>query len=39
MIREQIMLPLLVIQQFALQMIENNDSNKAAYEKIVARSL
>ncbi|MDY0076022.1 MAG: phosphoenolpyruvate carboxylase [Bacteroidales bacterium] len=39
MIREQIVLPLLVIQQFALQMIEKNDSNKAVYEKMVTRSL
>lgn len=39
MIREQIVLPLLVIQQFALQMIEKNDNNKAVYEKMVTRSL
>jgi phosphoenolpyruvate carboxylase len=38
-VREQIVLPLLVIQQFALQMIEKNDSNKAVYEKMVTRSL
>ncbi len=39
LIREQIVLPLLVIQQFALQMIEKNDSNKTIYEKMVTRSL
>lgn len=38
-IREQIVLPLLVIQQFALQMIEKNDSHKEVYEKMVTRSL
>ncbi|MBZ0243591.1 MAG: phosphoenolpyruvate carboxylase [Bacteroidales bacterium] len=39
MIRERIVLPLLVIQQYALQMIEKNDSDKAVYEKMVTRSL
>lgn len=38
-IREQIVLPLLLIQQYALQKIEKNDENKIAYEKIVERSL
>ncbi len=38
-IREQIVLPLLVIQQYALQEIEQNSSNKSNYEKIVERSL
>jgi phosphoenolpyruvate carboxylase len=38
-IRERIVLPLLVIQQYALQKIENNTSNKKIYEKMVKRSL
>ncbi|MFZ1703965.1 MAG: phosphoenolpyruvate carboxylase [Saprospiraceae bacterium] len=38
-IREQIVLPLLVIQQYALQQIELNTPHKEAYEKIVRRSL
>lgn len=38
-IREQIVLPLLVIQQYALQMIEKNVGNKEVYEKMVTRSL
>ena len=38
-IREQIVLPLLVIQQYALQKIEQNSGNKKYYEKIVKRSL
>ncbi|MBU2558329.1 MAG: phosphoenolpyruvate carboxylase [Bacteroidetes bacterium] len=38
-IREKIVLPLLVIQQFALQMIEKHDHNKTVYEKMVTRSL
>jgi phosphoenolpyruvate carboxylase len=40
--RENIVLPLLTIQQFALQKIEENQGNeaqKAAYEKMVTRSL
>jgi len=38
-IREDIVLPLLVIQQYALQMIELNSNQKPIYEKIVTRSL
>ncbi len=38
-IREQIVLPLLVIQQYALQKIEQDSANKKYYEKIVKRSL
>lgn len=38
-IREQIVLPLLVIQQYALQKIEQNSKYKNNYEKIVKRSL
>jgi phosphoenolpyruvate carboxylase len=38
-IREEIVLPLLVIQQYALQKIEQGSPNKAVYEKIVSRSL
>jgi phosphoenolpyruvate carboxylase len=38
-IRERIVLPLLVIQQYALQKIEENSSSKDTYEKIVERSL
>jgi len=38
-IREQIVLPLLVIQQYALQKIEQNISDAGTYEKIVQRSL
>ena len=38
-IREQIVLPLLVIQQYALQKIEQNSEFKKNYEKIVKRSL
>ncbi len=38
-IREQIILPLLVIQQYAMQKIEQNSKRKTAYEKIVKRSL
>ncbi len=38
-IREQIVLPLLVIQQYALQKIESNSKQRAIYEKIVERSL
>ncbi len=37
--REQIVLPLLVIQQYALQQVEKNDRYRAAYEKMVTRSL
>ncbi|MEE9431266.1 MAG: phosphoenolpyruvate carboxylase [Melioribacteraceae bacterium] len=38
-IREQIVLPLLVIQQYALQKIEKKSKLKNNYEKIVKRSL
>ncbi|MFC2100819.1 phosphoenolpyruvate carboxylase [Bacteroidota bacterium] len=38
-IREWIVLPLLIIQQYALQKIEQNSGNKEMYEKIVQRSL
>ena len=38
-IREHIVLPLLVIQQYALQKIEQNTEYEIAYEKIVKRSL
>jgi phosphoenolpyruvate carboxylase len=37
--REQIALPLLVIQQYALQKISGSDEHKEAYEKLVTRSL
>ena len=38
-IRENIVLPLLVIQQYALQKIGQNAGFKEEYEKIVTRSL
>ncbi|MBD0779800.1 phosphoenolpyruvate carboxylase [Maribacter sp. ANRC-HE7] len=38
-IRENIVLPLLVIQQYALQKIGQNTTYKELYEKIVTRSL
>ncbi len=38
-IREQLVLPLLVIQQYALQKREQNTANAEVYEKIVQRSL
>jgi phosphoenolpyruvate carboxylase len=38
-IREEIVLPLLVIQQYAMQKIDQDSKNKNAYEKIVKRSL
>ncbi len=38
-IREQLVLPLLVIQQYALQKIEKKPSNAGTYKKIVQRSL
>ena len=38
-IRERIVLPLLVIQQYALQKIEMNATHKALYAKMVERSL
>jgi phosphoenolpyruvate carboxylase len=37
--REQIALPLLVIQQYALQKISGSEDYKEAYEKLVTRSL
>lgn len=37
--REQIILPLLTIQQFALQKIQENDKDKVTYEKMVIRTL
>jgi phosphoenolpyruvate carboxylase len=38
-IREHIVLPLLVIQQYALQKIEQKSTHEETYEKIVQRSL
>ncbi|MEO9888719.1 phosphoenolpyruvate carboxylase, partial [Nonlabens ulvanivorans] len=38
-IRENIVLPLLVIQQYALQMIAQHNEHQPQYEKIVTRSL
>jgi phosphoenolpyruvate carboxylase len=38
-IRERIVLPLLVIQQYALQKIEMGSAHQPLYEKIVQRSL
>ncbi len=38
-IREKMVLPLLTIQQYALQKIANDDPNRAVYEKMVMRSL
>ncbi len=38
-IREKIVIPLLTIQQYALQKIEKDPSNKSVYEKIIRRSL
>jgi len=38
-IRERIVLPLLVIQQYALQQIGEGTANRELYEKIVTRSL
>jgi phosphoenolpyruvate carboxylase len=38
-IREQLVLPLLVIQQYAMQKIEQDPPNLKTYEKIVKRSL
>ncbi len=38
-IREQIVLPLLAIQQYAMQKIEQKSKRKNVYEKIVRRSL
>lgn len=37
--RENIVLPLLSIQQYALQKIQENDPNKEIYEKMVIRAL
>lgn len=38
-IRDKIVLPLLTIQQYALQMIKTEPINQESYEKIVTRSL
>jgi phosphoenolpyruvate carboxylase len=38
-LREEIVLPLLVIQQFALMELEQNSNEKEVYEKLVMRSL
>ena len=38
-IREDIVLPLLVIQQYAFQKIEKHSDHFLAYEKIIQRSL
>jgi phosphoenolpyruvate carboxylase len=38
-IREDIVLPLLVIQQYAFQKIEKGSKNLQSYEKIIQRSL
>ena len=38
-IRENIVLPLLVIQQYALQQISKESTYKEHYEKLVTRSL
>jgi len=38
-IREKIVLPLLMIQQYALQKVSLGSKDKALYEKIVTRSL
>lgn len=38
-VREHIVLPLLVIQQYALQQVSKNPENKAIYETMVTRSL
>jgi phosphoenolpyruvate carboxylase len=38
-IREKIVLPLLVIQQYALQKVSQNTEYKELYEKIITRSL
>jgi phosphoenolpyruvate carboxylase len=37
--RESIILPLLSIQQYALQMIQQNQPNKERFEKLVMRCL
>ena len=38
-IREKIVMPLLIIQQYALQQIEKDPPNREVYEKIITRSL
>jgi phosphoenolpyruvate carboxylase len=38
-IREQIVLPLLLIQQYAMQQVENGSSLKKNYEKLISRSI
>ncbi len=37
--REQLVRPLLVIQQYALQKAQENGPNQEAYEKLITRSL
>ncbi len=37
--REHIVLPLLLIQQFAMQQVERGSEHKASYEKLITRSL
>ncbi len=37
--REHIVLPLLLIQQFAMQQVERESDHKASYEKLITRSL
>jgi phosphoenolpyruvate carboxylase len=38
-IREETVLPLLLIQQYAMQILENNPGDKEIYEKLITRSL
>lgn len=38
-IREKIVLPLLVIQQYAMQKVDQNDREKPVYERMIARSM
>ncbi len=38
-LREKIVLPLLVIQQYALMELEKNNSSKKVYEKLIIRTL
>ena len=38
-VREKIVLPLLVVQQYALQMLESDTKHKEIFEKMVTRSL
>ncbi len=39
LIRERIVLPLLIIQQYALMKLESGDENREVYEKIIERSM